>query len=173
MTAVSNSRRSLAGIVLIVAGVFFLLAIILPLAGVAAPWLVGLAYAAMAVALVILALGALNSTLAKIALFIGAVGFAILALAAFGIALPGILLTIAAVIAALGFLVGAIVVYVGKEIGNTSAIIFLIAAILAAIILLTAAGALGLGVIATVLTVALAIALIIAGVYFRRKGSRR
>mgnify|MGYP001366481311 CR=1 FL=1 len=96
MAAISRSRRSAAGIALIVAGALVLLAVVLPLAGVALPWLNALAYAALAVALVILALGAVNNTLAKISLFVGAVGFAILAIAGLGLALPGILLTIGA-----------------------------------------------------------------------------
>lgn len=173
MTAVSTSRRAAAGIALIISGALFLLAVILPLAGVSVPWLQGLAYAVLAVALVILALGAVNNTVAKIALFVGAVGFAILALLSFGLALPAILVTVAAVLAALGFLVGAIVLYVGKEVSNISAIIFVVAAVLAAIILLTMAAATSLGVFATVLLVALGIALIVAGLYFRRAENRR
>lgn len=173
MTAISRSRRSAAGIALIVAGGLLLLAFLLPFAGVGLPWLGSLAYAALAVALVILALGSVNNTLAKVALFVGAAGFAILALAGFGLALPGILLTIGAVMAALGFVVGAIVLYVGKEITNTAALVFVIAAVLGAIILLTSVAAIGLGVLATIVTVAFAIALIVAGLYFRRADNRR
>jgi hypothetical protein len=77
------------------------------------------------------------------------------------------------VIAALGFLIGAVVLYVGKEIKNTPAIIFVVASVLAAIILLTGVAAVGLGAIATVLTVALAIALAVAGFYFRQAENRR
>jgi len=65
------------------------------------------------------------------------------------------------------------VLYVGKEITNTAAIIFVVAAILAAVILLGVAASLGLGAITTVLTVALGIALVVAGVYFRRAENRR
>lgn len=63
--------------------------------------------------------------------------------------------------------------YVGKEITYTAAIIFVVAAVLAAIILLTGVAAVGLGALATVLTVALAIALAFAGLYFRRAENRR
>ena len=173
MAAISRSRRSAAGIALIIAGALVLLSVLLPLGGVGVPWLGALAYAAMAVALVILAVGAVNNTLAKIALFAGAVGFAILALVGLGIGLPGVLLTVGAVLAALGFLIGAIVLYIGKEVSNTAAIVFVVAAVLAAIILLGIAGSLGLGAFATILTVALGIALVVAGFYFRRAENRR
>ena len=173
MTAISRSRRSAAGIALIVAGGLLLLAFLLPFAGVALPWLGSLANAALAAALVILALGAVNNTLAKVALFVGAAGFAILALAGFGLALPGILLTIGTVMAALGFVVGAIVLYVGKEITNTAALVFVIAGVLAAIILLAGVAAIVLGAVATILAVAFAAALVVAGVYFRRADNGR
>src|SRR5687768_4127 len=102
MTAISRSRRSLAGIVLIVAGALFILAAVLPLLGVAVPWLYLLAYAAMAVAFVVLAVGAVNNTVAKIALFAGALGWLLLALSGLGLGLPAGLTAFAAVLAALG-----------------------------------------------------------------------
>ena len=61
----------------------------------------------------------------------------------------------------------------GTVASDTAAIIFVVAAILAAVILLGVAAALGLGAIATILTVALGIALVVAGVYFRRAENRR
>ena len=173
MTAISRSRRSTAGIALIVAGALFLLAILLPLVGVALPWLVLLADAAMVVALVILALGAVNNTVAKIALFAGAVGWAILALTGLGIALPAVLVTLAAVVAGVGGLVGAIVLYVGKEITNRAAVIFVVAMALGLLYLLGAAGTFSLGTLGTVVAVAFGAALIVAGVFFRRTEGRR
>ena len=165
--AVSRSRRSTSGIVFIIAGALVLLSLLVPLLGFSAPWLFALAELAIAVGLIILAVGAVNSTLAKIALIAGGVGWAILAINSLGLALPGALLTIAAIVAALGGLIGAIVLYVGKEITNTSAIIFIIATILGALLLLAPFAALGL--LTTVIIVLFGVALIATGYYFTRK----
>lgn len=173
MAAISRSRRSTSGIALIVAGALFILAVLLPLAGLSLPWLVLLAAAAMVVALVILAVGAVNNTVAKIALFAAAVGWALLAISGLGIALPAVLLTLAAVVAAIGGLVGAIVLYVGKEITNRAAILFVVATALAVLYLLNVIGTLALGALGTVVVVLFGAALIVAGVFFRRTEGRR
>ena len=173
MAAISRSRRSTSGIALIVAGALFLLVVLLPLVGVSLPWLVLLADAAMVVAFVVLALGAVNNTVAKIALFAGAVGWAILALAGLGIALPAPLATLAAVVAAIGGLVGAIVLYVGKEITNRAALLFVVATALGVLFLLNAIGTLPLGTLGTVVAVLFGAALIVAGMFFRRTEGRR
>ena len=52
----------------------------------------------------ILALGAVNSTVTKVALFAAAVGWAVLAIAGLGIARPGALLTIGILIALINYL---------------------------------------------------------------------
>jgi hypothetical protein len=145
---------------------------LLPLVGVAIPYLSAIVYAALAVALIILALGAVNSTLAKISLLIGGIGFAILALPGFGIALPAALLSVAQIMAALGFLVGAIVLYVGREVSNAGALALVVSAILAAIILLGAVASLGLGAFVTVLTIVFGAALVVAGYLFRQTERR-
>lgn len=174
MAAISRSRRSSSGIALIVAGALFLLAVLLPLAGISLPWLFALAYAALAVAFVILALGAVNNTVAKVALFAGAVGWALIAISALGVVLPGVLVTIAAVVAAVGGLIGAIVLYVGKEIANTPAIVFVIATVLGLLFVLGSIGTFALGAFGVVVTVLFGVALIVTGVLFRRtEGSRR
>lgn len=169
MAAISISRRAAAGIAFIVAGALLLLLVILPLLTVNIPFLGALAYAALTVGFVILALGAVNSTVAKIALFAAAVGWAILTLAGLGIGLPGILLTIAAILAGVGGLIGAIVLYVGKEISNTSALLFIVATILGLLLLLPTMGVSALAGAATILTVLFGIALIATGFYFRQK----
>lgn len=174
MAAISRSRRSSSGIALIVAGALFVLAVLLPLLNVSFPWFLVLAYAALAVSFVILALGAVNNTVAKVALFAGAVGWALLVISALGVALPGVLLTIAAVVAGLGGLVGAIVLYVGKEITNTPAIAFVIATILGVLFVFGAIGTFAYGNLSVVITVLFGVALIATGVLFRRtEGSRR
>jgi len=174
MAAVSNSRRSLTGIILIIAGALLLLAFILPLLGIAVTWLGGLGYLAIAAALIIFAVGGVNSTLTKVLLIAAGIGWALLGLAAFGLALPGILLTIAALVAGVGTVVAAILLYVGKEVRNTPAILFIITAVLGLLVLLPAFGVAALtGTLYTVIQVAFAIGLIITGYLFTRKEGRR
>ena len=175
MAAVSVSRRSTAGIVFIVAGVLLALAVILPLVGVTVGgWLTAIAYLAIAVAFAILGVGAVNSTLAKITLIAAAVGWALLGIAAFGLGLPSVLLTIAALVAGVGGLIAAIVLYVGKEVRNLPAIIFIITTVLGLLFLLPAIGV-ALGGLNTLIAVLFAAGLIVTGVLFYQKerGGRR
>ena len=174
MAAVSTSRRSLTGIVLIIAGALLLLAILLPLAGVAVSWLGGLGYLAIAVALIIFAIGGVNSRLTQILLIAAGIGWALLGLAAFGLGLPAVLITIAALVAGIGTVVAAILLYVGKEIRNTPAILFIVTAVLGLLVLLPSFGVAALaGTLYTILLVAFAIGLIITGYLFTRKEGRR
>ncbi|MEO5535597.1 MAG: hypothetical protein ABIR17_10745 [Pseudolysinimonas sp.] len=175
MAAVTNSRRSIAGMVLVVAGALLLLNFVLVLAKVAAltPWLEFLAYLAIGVAFLILALASFRGTITRIALVVGAVGWLLLALALVVSGLPAALVTVALVAAALGTLIASIALYVGKEVTNQSAIAFIVTAIVAAIILVAAVAATALGDFGTVLAVLFAILLIVTGVLFARtQGSR-
>lgn len=174
MAAVSTSRRSLAGIILVIGGALLLLDIVLKLASVGALgiWLTLLAYLAIGVAFLILAIASFRGTLARIALIVGAVGWLLLALGLV-VALPAPLGTVAAIAAALGGLVGAIALYIGKEITNQSALAFIVTTVVAAIILLAGVAATGLGVFGTVLALIFAIGLIVTGLLFARsQGSR-
>lgn len=172
--AVSNSRRGIAGIALLVAGALFLLAFILPYLNVDFPYVTTLAEIALVVALVVLALGAVNNTIVKIALFAAAAGWAILALSTLTAGLPAGLGQIAAVVAAVGGVVGAIVLYTGKEVRNRPAIIFIIAMALAALFLLSVAGIVALAQLGTIVFVLFGVALVVAGVLFHQtERSRR
>jgi hypothetical protein len=173
MAAVSTSRRALAGIILIIAGALLAIAIILQLLAVAFPYLGALAHIAIAVALVVLAVGAVNSTVAKIALFAGGVGWLILGVIGLGLALPAPFPLIAAVLAALGTLIGAIVVYVGKEVANTPALAFVVTAIVGVIYLLPSLGITALASISLLIAIVFAAALIITGFFFRQRERRR
>jgi hypothetical protein len=173
MAKTSVSRRSASGIALIIAGALVVLAAVLPLLAVSVPWLIVLAYAAIAVALGILGFGAVNNTIAKVSLIASAVGWALLALVGLGIALPGGITTIAAVVAGLGMLIGAIVLYVGKEITNMSALAFIVAGALGLIYLMSAVmGVFSLATLAVVVIILFGVALIVTGVLFRRVGPR-
>jgi len=174
MAVLSNSRRAAAGIALIVAGALFVLAVILPLAGQSFPWVIVLAQVALAVAFVILAFGAVTSTLTRVALIVAAVGWAILALAGLGIvALPAGVGTFAVILAVVGGIAGAILLYTGREISNQSAIVFIVANVLGALYLLGGLGILSLGTFGAILTLLFGAALILAGVLFRRAERRR
>jgi len=169
MAAVSMSRRSVAGIIFIVAGVLLAFAVILPLVGVGVVgWLLGIAYLAIAVAFAVLGIGAVNSTLSKVLLVAAAVGWLLLALAAFGLALPSVLITIAALVAGVAGLIAAIVLYVGKEVRNLPAVIFIITTALGLVYLLPRIGVSIAG-LATIIAVLFAAGLIVTGVLFAQK----
>lgn len=173
MAAVSTSRRATAGIVFIIAGVLLALAILLPLLGMSGvPWLLALAYIAIAVAFGILGIGAVNATLAKITLIAAAVGWLLLGIAKLGLSLPGVLLTIAALVAGVAGLIAAVVLYVGKEVRNLPAIIFIITTALGLLYLLPAIGV-NLAGLATIIAVLFAAGLIVSGVLFFQKERRR
>lgn len=173
MAAVSTSRRSLTGLLLIIAGVLLLLAIILPLAGLSVAWLGGLGYLALAVALIVFAVGGVNATLTKVLLIVSGIGWAVLALGAFGLALPSILVLIAAIVAGVGTVVAAIVLYVGKEITNLTAIVFIATAIVYAILVLAPLANLALGTFGTVLALLFALGVLVTGILLARvQGAR-
>ena len=169
MAAVSMSRRSTAGIIFIVAGVLLAFAVILPLVGVTVGgWLLAIAYLAIAVAFAVLGIGAVNSTLTKVLLVAAAVGWLLLALAAFGLALPSVLITIAALVAGVAGLIAAIVLYVGKEVRNLPAVIFIITTALGLVYLLPRIGV-SIASLATIVAVLFAAGLIVTGVLFAQK----
>lgn len=169
MARVSTSRRSTAGIVFIIAGVLLALAILLPLLkGPSVPWLGAIAYLAIAVAFAILGIGAVNATLTKVMLIAAAVGWAVLGINAFGLGLPSVLITIAALVAGVAGLIGAIVLYTGKEVRNLPAVIFIITAALGLVYLLPVIGV-GLAGLATIVAVLFAAGLIVSGVMFWQK----
>jgi len=169
MAAVSMSRRSTAGIIFIVAGVLLALAVLLPLVGVAVGgWLAAIAFLAIAAALAVLGIGAVNATLTKVLLIAAAVGWLLLALVAFGLALPSVLITIAALVAGVAGLIAAIVLYVGKEVRNLPAVIFIITTALGLLFLLPRIGV-SLAGLATIIAVLFAAGLIVTGVLFAQK----
>lgn len=174
MAVFSTSRRSAAGFSFIVGGVLILLAVLLGLAAAStlSPWLTVLAYLALAVGFAILAIGSIANVIARIALIVAAIGWLLLALAAGGVGMPGEVTSIAAVLAAVGGVIGAIVLYTGKEITDRSAVAFIVTTIIAAIFLLVPTIVAGLGVLLPIL---LGVGFIITGVLFHwvQRGRRR
>ena len=176
MAVVSRSRRSVAGIVFVVAGALLLLGVILGAAGVAqATWITALAELAIAAALVILAVGSIANLIARISLIAAAVGWLILALAPLIPQLPGGLVGVAAVVAAVGGILGSVVLLVGREITDRSAIAFIATMIVAAIFLFGVIGVFALGQLAVLVTVLLGIGLVLTGILFSwvQRGRRR
>jgi hypothetical protein len=173
MAVFSSSRRSAAGISFIVAGALILLGVILGVAAIGGgSWLTVLAYLAIAVGFAILAIGSIANVIARIALIVAAIGWALLAFSAAGVGAPAEVLSIAALLAAIGGVIGAIVLYTGREITDRSAVAFIVTTILAAIILLLPALLAPLGVLVPIL---LGIGFIITGVLFHwvQRGRRR
>ena len=173
MAAVSLSRRALGGIVFIVAGALLLIAVALPLLGVASlPWLSALAYLGIAVGYAILGIGAVNANLAKITLVAAAVGWLVLAIAAL-VALPGPLVLVAALVAGIAGVLAGIVLYSGKEIRNLPAILLTVTAVVGLLFLLEFVGVFSLGTLGTVIALAFAIGLIVSGVLLQQRETRR
>jgi hypothetical protein len=174
MAAVSNSRRSLAGIILAIAGALLLINAVLGFAAVTAlgVWPTTLAYLAIGVAFLILAISSFRNTLARIALVVAAVGFLLLALGAV-VALPSPIGMIAWIAAAVGTLVAAIVLYVGKEITNLSAIAFIATAVIFALLVFAPLLGLALGTFGSVLALLFAIGVLVTGILFARVQGER
>jgi hypothetical protein len=174
MAAVSTSRRSLAGIILAIAGALLLINAVLGFAAVTAlgAWPTTLAYLAIGVAFLILAISSFRNTLARIALVVAAVGFLLLALGAV-VALPSPVGTIAWIAAAVGTLVAAIVLYVGKEITNLSAIAFIATAVIFVIIVFAPLLGLALGTFGAVLALLFALGVLVTGIMFARVQGER
>lgn len=169
MAAVSTSRRSVAGIVFAVAGVLLALAVLIPqLGGPALAWLVAISYLALAAAFLILGIGAVNSTAAKITLIAAALGWLVLGLGAFGLGLTSVIVILAVLLAGVVGLLSSVVLYVGKEVRNLPAIIFIVATALGLIYLLPRLGV-ALAGLSLIVAILFAAALIVAGVLFWQK----
>jgi hypothetical protein len=174
MAALSRSRRSAAGIAFIVGGALILLNLLLGFAQVGGfgSWLVVLADLALGVGFLVLAIGSIANVIARIALIVAAVGWLLLALAAAGVGLPAPLPLLAAIAAALGGVIGSIVLYTGKEITDRSAIAFIVTTIAAAIYLLVPAES--IAPLAVLLVLIVGVGFVITGVLFHwvRRGRR-
>src|SRR5690606_9735889 len=136
MAEISTSRRSIAGILLAVAGAVLLIDVILGFAQVTAlqEWPHLIADVAIGVAFLILAIGSFRGMLLRIPLIVVAIGWLLLALDHL-VPLPSPVGEIGVAAAALGTLVAAVMALLGREVTNVSAIAFLVTAIIAAIIL--------------------------------------
>jgi hypothetical protein len=136
--AISRSRRTspLAAWLFIVAGVLILLELLLTHVAASGldEWLTFFAYVALAIAFVVLFLWRSVDLIARVAFIVAAVGWAILAIAA--VAGVGGLLTLGIVLALIGTVVAGIMVFARGLFSRSASLAFLIAAILAGLLLL-------------------------------------
>jgi hypothetical protein len=169
----ANSRtartRSIAPILFIVSGVLILLELLLAhfAANALDIWLVFIAYAALAVAFLVLFLRGLGDLVARIAFIVAAVGWAILAIAT--VASVGGLLTFGIIIALIGTVVAGIIVFARDLFWRGASIAFLVAAIVAGLLLLSEIGTFMPATFVTVLEVIFGIMLIATGVLTGRR----
>lgn len=165
--AVSRSRRSASGVAFAIAGAIILLMLVLSLANVLIGWIPGLAYLALAAGFGILGFGAVNGTVAKVTSIASAVGWVALALGEFGLPLPGSLVILAGWMAGVCGLLAAVVVYVGKELRNTPALVFIASTALFLLSILGGAEVFP-DVTTTVIAVLIGLGLIVTGLLFIR-----
>jgi hypothetical protein len=133
-TSSNRTGRSPVGWFLLAAGVLYLLNILLAHVApkLSSPWWDFFAYALLAVAFVLLFLWRV-STLLRVAFIVAAVGWALLAIGTF-VSLGG-LATLAIILALVGTLVAGILVIIRHTFSRLADLVFLITAILAALLL--------------------------------------
>jgi hypothetical protein len=167
-TRTSNSRT--VGWLFVVAGVLYLLELLLSHVGHSGKldsWLLFFAYAVLAVGFVLLFLWRSVDILLRVAFIVAAVGWAILAIAAVA-SVGGGLVVIGEILALIGTLVAGITVFMRGIFTRRGALAFLIFAILAALLLLLALTGF-LASIAFVLAILFGVALVITGVLVARR----
>jgi hypothetical protein len=158
---------SLAAVALIVAGVLYLLELLLSHVGVTTldTILVFLSFLALAVAFLILFLWRSIGILLRVAFIVGAVGWALLALATIA-AVGGGLVVIAEILALVGTLVAGIIVFVRHAFSGRADVAFLVLAIIAAILLFFPLLGIAIGaVFALILSILFGAMLVIAGLF--------
>lgn len=165
----TTRSSSVAPVLFIVAGVLILLELLL--SRVAASgldvWLIFIAYAAIAVAFLVLFLWRSVDLLGRVAFIVAAVGWAILAIAT--VAGVGGLLTFGIVLALIGTVVAGIIVFARDLFWRGASIAFLVAAIVAGLLLLSQLGTFMPATFDTVLEVIFGIMLIATGVLTGRR----
>jgi hypothetical protein len=168
MATSSRSSRSPVGWFFLAAGVLYLLNILLAHVApkLSSTWWDFFAYALIAVAFVLLFLWRV-STLLRVAFIVAAVGWALLAIGI--VASLGGVATIAVILALVGTLVAGILVIIGHTFSRLADLVFLITAILAAILLahtwLTALS----GGVETVVAILFGVGLVISGFLIARR----
>jgi hypothetical protein len=173
MAALPPSRRSAAGFAFLAAGALVLLGILAGLSGVAlGPWPHALAWLAVGVGFVILAVSVTANTAARVGFSLGAAGWFLLGLAEAGSGLLPVPIPVVAGAAAIGGVIGAVMLRVGKEITDVAGIVFIVTLVVAAVLI----GGLFVGPpieYGMVLTITFAAGLVVTGYLFLRVLRRR
>jgi hypothetical protein len=151
-----------AGVLLLLVELFHLIA-----SSMTSSWLYFLAYVALTVAFVALFLWR-TGILARIAFIVAAVGWALMALASLPIGL-GAVDKVGIILALVGTLVSGILVFARNLFNRQSSTIFLVAAILGAIWLLSLLGGFLPAILVLIIFIAFAALLIVTGVLYARR----
>ena len=165
MTTTSTpAQRPVVGLLFALAGLLATLSVIFVLvhASVGGIWFGIITDAALAIGFLFLALGRGSGTVARLFFAIAAVGWAILAIG--GIVSLGVVLTIGVVLALAGSLISGILAFGGKIFSRLANIVFLLATILIALVLLNQLVAYLVGTIAIIVVALYAVLLLIAGI---------
>jgi hypothetical protein len=160
---------SLASWLFVAAGILILLELLLShvAPGGLDVWLLFLGYAALAVAFVVLFLRRSADLIARIAFIVAAVGWAILAIAT--VAGVGGLLTFGIILALIGTVVAGIMVFVRSLFWRGASVAFLVAAIVAGLLLLSELVAFLPAGVGVILDVIFGIMLVVTGVLTGRR----
>jgi hypothetical protein len=168
-TSRATSRRSPVGWFFLAAGVLYLLNILLAHVApkLSSPWWDFFAYALLAIAFVLVFLWKV-STILRVAFIVAAVGWALLAIGTVA-SLGSSIATIATILALVGTLVAGILMIVRHTFGRLADLVFLITAILAALLLGHSWLTFISGAVETVIAILFGIGLVISGFLIARR----
>lgn len=165
MTTTSTpAQRPVVGLLFALAGLVATVSLLFVLArsGMSGVWLGIIADAALAIGFLFLAIGRGSGTIARLFFAIAAVGWIILTIG--GLVNIGVLLTIGVVLALIGSLISGILVFTGKIFSRLANVVFLLATIFIALVLLNQLVAYFGGPIALIVVTLYAILLLVSGI---------
>ena len=161
----TTPARPVVGVLFALAGLLGVLSLISVLSGIVlgGVWLGVILDGALALAFLFLFLGKGPGMLSRLFFIIAAVGWAILTLSGAGVAL-GIVYQVGVVLALVGTLISAILVFSGKVFSRAANLVFLLWGIVAAVVLLNQLVSFLSGTVAIVVVALYAVLLLVAGI---------
>jgi hypothetical protein len=164
MTTTAPERRPIVGLLIALAGLLAGISLIVVLVASATPgaWIVVITDAALFVAFLFLFIGRSTGMIARVFFLIAAIGWLLLAIG--GAVTLGVLLTVGVILALAGTLIGGILAFTGKIFGRTANIVFLLAAIVVAIVLFNQLVPFLGGTIAIIVVALYALLLLVSGI---------
>jgi hypothetical protein len=164
MTTTSPASRPVVGLLVAIAGLLATLSFIFVI--VSAPfggaWLGVIADAALFLAFLFLFIGRSTGLVARVFFLIAAVGWALLAIG--GVVSLGVILTVGVILALAGTLIGGILAFTGKIFGRIANIVFLLAAIVVALVLFNQLVPYLSGTLAIIVVALYALLLLVSGI---------